>query len=525
MILGEIPSSAQVGFPLLTVLLLLPALGALAVWLIRDRHTAYQVGLWVAMIELVLTGVLMLLFVPGVPDMQFVERGPSIPALGLGYVVGVDGLSVLFLPIIALLAVLVIGYAEKTATEDVAGYVSAMLAFESTMIGAFISIDLLLFWLVFVLEMVPSYLLITRWGTGPLQREAGRHYVMAMSVGAVLMLAGILTLAWNHATFGDGQRGPSFDLLELLTVPVPLAVQTVAFFALFFGFAIKAPVFPFHTWLPKVLEHGPIVGAGVFLVGIKLGTYGFIRFVIPLLPEASREWFWLMAAFGGAGIVYGALIALAQTDLRRMLAFGSLSHMGVVMLGLFSLNFAGLQGGLLQMINLGITGAGLFFLAGFLHTRIGRPDLKQMGGLLHLVPVLTALFLLITISGIGLPGTNGFNGEHLVVLGGLEVHWLIAVIAGLGTFLTAAYMLRFFQRAFMGPVNPSLRPDIPDLRVREVAIAVPLIVLILWIGLYTTPFVRTIEGSLRALEQRIERGSFAGAQPGDVVTIEAEAHP
>lgn len=524
MILGEIPASEQVGFPLLTVLLLLPAVGALIVRLVRNGHVAYVAGLWIAVVELALTGVLMLLFVPDVPDMQFVERGPSIPALGVGYVVGVDGLSVLFLPITALLGLLVIGYAEKTATGDVRGYVSWMLAFEATMIGAFISIDLLLFWLMFVLEMIPSYLLITRWGTGPLQREAGRHYVLAMTVGAVLMLGGILALAWNHATFGDAPRGPSFDLLALLTVPVPLAVQTIAFFALFFGFAIKAPVFPFHTWLPKALEHGPIVGVSVFLVGIKLGTYGFIRFVIPLLPEASREWFWLMAAFGGAGIVYGALIALAQTNLRRMLAFGSLSHMGVVMLGLFSLNFAGLQGGLLQMINLGITGAGLFFLAGFLHMRIGRPDLERMGGLLHHVPALTALFLLITISGIGLPGTNGFNGEHLVVLGGLEVHWLIAVVAGLGTFLTAAYLLRYFQRAFMGPVNPALRADIPDLRAREIAIVVPLVVLILWIGLYTTPFVRTIEGSLRALEQRIERGSFAGT--GDaVMTLDPRAQP
>jgi len=280
---------------------------------------------------------------------------------------------------------------------------------------------------------------------------------------------------------------------------------------MFFGFAVKAPIFPFHTWMPKVLEEGPVVGMSVFLVGIKLGTYGLLRFLIPLLPEAAAEWFWLMAGLGVTGMVYGALIALIQTNLRRLLAYSSLSHMGVVMLGLFSLNVSGFEGGLLQMINLGIVGAGLFFIAGFLQTRIGPPDLSVLGGLVHYVPTLTAAFLIIAIAGIGLPGTNGFNGEHLVMIGAFQVHWVMAAASGLGVFLAASYFLFYFQRAFLGDpasVQVAQRLEkIPDLRARELVIALVLGGLVFWIGLDTGPILNTMSGSLRALETRMEQRS------------------
>jgi NADH-quinone oxidoreductase subunit M len=512
MILPEVTAAEQVGFPILSVLLILPIVVLVALQFVRNDGHAYRVALAGSVLELILAVWIALLFVRDVADMQFIEHVGPIPFLGFSYQLGVDGISVLFLPLTALMTVLVILYAEYAAKADTRHYMMATLGLEATLIGAFVSLDLILFWIFFVLELIPSYFLITRWGTGPGRVRAAREYLGFMLPGSVLMLIGIVLLGVNA---GRETGSATFDFLELLTVPVPNGWQTVIFFLLFFGFAVKAPIFPFHTWMPKVLEEGPIVGMSVFLVGIKLGTYGLIRFVIPLTPDAAKEWFWVAATLGVAGMVYGALIALIQTNLRRLLAFSSLSHMGVVMLGLFSLNFAGFQGGLLQMINLGIVGAGLFFIAGFLHNRTGPPDLSVLGGLIHYVPTLTATFLVIAIAGVGLPGTNGFNGEHLVMIGAFQVHWVMAAASGLGVFLTGAYVLYYFLRGFLGePATDQVKRTLetmPDLRRRELVIAITLGALVFWIGLDTGPILNTMNGSLRALETRIDQGSAATA--------------
>lgn len=518
MILPERFAVVQAGFPILSVLLLLPLVVVAVIWFVRDHAGAYRLALAASAAELLLAAYAALVFVPQVPDMQLVERGWSVPGLGIGYHLGVDGISVLFLPVTALLTLLVIFYAEYSAATDTRHYVMATLALEAMLIGAFVSLDLVMFWLFFVLELVPSYILITRWGTGSQRRRAANEYIAFMLMGSAAMLAGIVTLALN-ARRATGTL--SFDLLDLLRLPVPTDLQNVIFFLLFVGFAVKAPVFPLHTWMPKVLEQGPVVGMSVFLIGIKLGTYGFLRFVIPLLPEASRAWVWVMLGLGAAGMVYGAMIALIQTNLRRLLAFSSLSHMGVVMIGLFSLNFSGFQGGLLQMINLGIVGAGLFFVAGFLHSRVGSPDLSAMGDLVHRVPALTTTFLVIALAGIGLPGTNGFNGEHLVMLGAFKAHWFMALATGLGTFLTAAYSLWYFQRAFLSPPVADAGVDsgagdscahapqsMPDLKLREWVISMALGGVVFWIGLDTGPFLRTMNASLSALENRVNRSAI-----------------
>jgi NADH-quinone oxidoreductase subunit M len=512
MILPEVTAAEQVGFPILSVLLILPIVVLVALQFMRNDGHAYRLALAGSVLDLILAVWIALLFVRDVADMQFIEHVGPIPFLGFSYQLGVDGISVLFLPLTALMTVLVILYAEYAAKADTRHYMMATLGLEATLIGAFVSLDLILFWIFFVLELIPSYFLITRWGTGPGRVRAAREYLGFMLPGSVLMLIGIVLLGVNA---GRETGSATFDFLELLTVPVPNGWQTVIFFLLFFGFAVKAPIFPFHTWMPKVLEEGPIVGMSVFLVGIKLGTYGLIRFVIPLTPDAAKEWFWVAATLGVAGMVYGALIALIQTNLRRLLAFSSLSHMGVVMLGLFSLNFAGFQGGLLQMINLGIVGAGLFFIAGFLHNRTGPPDLSVLGGLIHYVPTLTATFLVIAIAGVGLPGTNGFNGEHLVMIGAFQVHWVMAAASGLGVFLTGAYVLYYFLRGFLGePATDQVKRTLetmPDLRRRELVIAITLGALVFWIGLDTGPILNTMNGSLRALETRIDQGSAATA--------------
>lgn len=496
----ELSSGEQIGFPILTVLLWLPVALALVMRLITDEARAYRIALTGCVIELALACVLAVRFIPEVATLQFVERLGPLPFLGISYFVGVDGVNMLFIPLTALLTLLVVLYRESGTGSNTRDYLTAILALQAATMGVFMSLDLILFWMFFVLELVPSYFLITRWGTGPRRQQAAGQYIVYMLVGSALMLLGILLFAMNSRIAG----GPTFDFVKLLEASLPERLQTLIFFLMFFGFAVKAPIFPFHTWMPKVLEEGPIVGMSVFLVGIKIGTYGFLRFMIPLLPDAAREWAWLMVTLGVIGMVYGAMIALVESNLRRLLAFSSLSHMGVVMLGLFALNVTGFQGALLQMINLGITAAGLYFVAGFLYHRIGAPELSAMGGLAGCAPWLTGTYLLIALAGVGLPGTSGFNGEHLVMMGAFETHWAMAVAAGLGTFLTAAYFLWYFQQAFLGPATPRPTSGFLDLRSRELLIAAALAVMIFWIGLYTTPFLQTMRGSLEALAQRVE---------------------
>ncbi len=499
MVIQEVLAATQIGFPALSVLVGLPLVTAALVAFCSAPRLAYGIAVGGAMIELALCVWVLNVFVPGSADLQFVERS------GI-YHLGIDGISALFLPLTALLTLLVTLHAEPGG-DGLRGYLIAIQGFAAAMMGAFVSVDLLLFWAFFVAELIPSYYLITRFGTGERRVEAANVYLGFMAVAAAAMLGGFLLLGHNYASV-TGQT--SYNLIELLKVPVPAPLQLTIFAALCLALAIKAPIFPFHTWMPRVLEQGPIVGMSVFLVGVKLGTYGFLRFVIPLLPEAAKEYFWVLAALGFIGMVYGALIALVQTNLRRLLAFASLSHMGVVMLGVFSLNFSGLQGGLLQMINLGITGAGLFFVAGFLANRLGTADLSGMGGLHQVVPRLALTFLVIGLAGIGMPGTNGFNGEHLVMIGAFRVHWVMALGVGLGTVLGAAYFLWYYQRAFLGERRPHAA-TMKDLNRSELVIAGSMTVAIFWIGLYTTPFLQTMNGSLAQLAARVEQGSGARA--------------
>jgi NADH-quinone oxidoreductase subunit M len=503
--LDEMLATDQVGFPILSVLIALPLVVCAALQFVRNERAATALAIGGAGLETALAAVLALRFESGVADVQYVERSGSF--LGASWHLGVDGINLLFIPLTALLGLLVIVYAEHSTpgssrTGSVRQYSTATLALVAATIGAFAALDLIVFWFFFVVELVPSWFLITRWGTGAARLRAAREYIGFMAVGSVLMLAGIVLLGRNHTqSTGDGY---SFDLLVLLEAGEPAKAQTLIFFLLFFGFAVKAPIFPFHTWLPKVLEHGPVVSMCVFLVGIKLGTYGLLRFAIPLLPDAASEWFWLMALLGVTGTVYGALLALGQSNLRRLLAYASLSHMGVVMLGLFSLNLDGFEGALLQMVNLGIVGAGLFFVAGFLSTRVGPPEIGSLGGVIHHAPLLTGAFLILALAGIGLPGTNGFNGEHLVMLGAYQQHRSMAFAAGLGVFLTAAYLLSYFLRAFMGAGRPAVGERVYDLTRRERGIVLVLAALIFWIGLGTGPFIQTIRPSLTALEQQFE---------------------
>ncbi len=511
---AELLATDQVGFPFLSLLLLLPLVAAAIVVSLPDARIATRVAIAAAAVEFAGTVAVALAFQPGVSDMQFVERVGVF--LGVSWHVGVDGVSILFLPLTGLLGLMVVAYAEhnipaRRADGDpsivgsASGYSAAILILEATMLGAFVALDLMIFWFFFVAELVPSWFLITRWGTRPQRRDAARNYVGFVGAGALFMLIGIVLT--GHAYAAATGDGVSFELGKLLASGLSPSVQTWPFLLFALALAAKAPLFPFHTWLPKVLDHGPVVGISVFLVGVKLGTYGFLRFAIPLFPDAAKEWLWVMATAGAVSVIYGSFLALGQTNLRRLLAFASVAHMGVVMLGLFSLNLDGFEGAVLQMVNLGIVGAGLFFVAGFLTARIGQPELGSLGGLVSSAPLMTTAFLVVALAGVGLPGTNGFNGEHLVMLGGYQRSWWIAVVAGLGVLLTAAYSLFYFIRGFMGEPHATLAERVYDLTRGERAIVAALAVLIFWIGLGTSPFIHRMRPSLTWLEDRVEQAS------------------
>jgi NADH-quinone oxidoreductase subunit M len=497
----------EFGFPILSILLFLPLLGAIGLWTQRDTALIKKSALGIAVFELLLAVFLLLRFIPESAAMQFSERLNWIPALGISYHLAVDGISILFIGLTAFITVLIILYSWDVVQDRVKAYFMSILALETTIMGIFVSIDLILFFVFWELMLVPSYFLIKLWGVGEDKPYAALKYVLYTLLGSVFMLVGFALLSLNYH---DVTNTYSFDLLDLLKVPVPVGDQLLIFWLIFMGLAFKAPVFPFHTWLPDALVQGPI-GMSVVLAGVKLGTYGFLRFSFPLLPEASTNAtvVVIVMSLALAAIVWGAIIAIMQPDFRRLLVFSSISHLGFVVLGLFALNFQGLQGSLLQMINLGFTTAGLFFLAGFLYDRLGNTLLENCGGIASKMPLLATFFLIIGMASIGLPGTNGFIGEFLILLGAFQAHWIYGAVAVSGVIFAAAYFLWYYERAIFGPIGERVPQVLKDLTQRESIIAVSLCVMIFWIGLYPSPFLRMVNGSLQAVMDRLDRGSIA----------------
>jgi NADH-quinone oxidoreductase subunit M len=511
-------------FPILSCILFLPVAGAAVLWLFDDEDMVRTSALTIALVELALSLFVLLRFVPDSAAMQFAEHVRWIPALGISYHLAVDGISVLFVGLTAFLTVLIVIYSWDTVRHQVKLYMMALLALETTTMGVFVSVDLILFFVFWELMLIPSYFLIKLWGGGAERHYAALKYVLYTLLGSVFMLVGIALLNLNYhqwATLHHAEPAYSFDLLELLTVPIPLHQQILIFWLMFLGFAFKAPVFPFHTWLPDALLEGPI-GMAVVLAGLKLGTFGFMRFSIPLLPEASKSQtvVSVVMALGLAAILYGAIMALIQPDFRRLLAYSSISHLGFIVIGLFALNYQGLQGSLLTMINLGFSTAGLFFIAGFLYSRQQTTQLASFGGMAKQVPLLATFFLLIGLASIGLPGTNGFVGEFLILLGAFKAHWLYGSLAVLGVIFGAAYFLWYYERAMFGPLSKTVKGSIGDLHFREVVIAVSLSVMILWIGLYPAPFLRMMNGSVQAMVDRLDRGTVASVEKAPAVRVD-----
>jgi NADH-quinone oxidoreductase subunit M len=461
---------------------------------------ARRVAFVFSLVPLLLSLLLLTGFDAAEGSLQFVERASWIPSLGVSYANGVDGFSLWLIVLTTFLTPLVLLAAWGDVHRNVKAYMCLMLALEGCMLGCLVALDLILFFVWWELMLFPMFFLIGIWG-GPNRRYATIKFVLFTMAGSALMFVAIMYLAWAHARGGE----LTFDLLQLYDTPLSAAEQSWLFAAFALAFLIKVPAIPLHTWLPDAHTEAP-TGGSVILAGVllKLGAYGFLRLAIPLFPEAAYDAMNLMFVLAVGGIVYGAMVALVQPDMKRLVAYSSVSHLGFVLLGLFAFNNAGVSGSVLQMVSHGLSTGALFLLVGFIYERRHTRIISEYGGLWSVVPVFAAIFLVVTLSSIGLPGTNGFVGEFLILLGAFRAHPVAAAVATLGVVLGAVYMLRLYKRVFFGEVTVAENRKLVDLSPREIAVMVPLLVMIFWIGLYPKPFLARIEPTAQHYLERIE---------------------
>ncbi len=500
---------------LLNAICYLPLAGALFIIFGIHRENTRAIR-WaataVAGLDFLLSVPLWFLYRPDGPEFQFVTRAEWIPKVGVQYLFGVDGFAVLLILLTTLLTFISVYSSFTAITHREKEYYVFLLLLGTGMLGVFMSLDFVLFYVFWEVMLVPMYFLIGVWG-GPRKLYAAIKFFLYTLVGSVLMLVGILALYFYNSTGLEAVGLPglgnpaTFEIPKLFEIAphIPPGLQMWIFLAFFVGFAIKVPMWPFHTWLPDAHVEAPTAGS-VILAGVllKMGTYGFVRFSLPLLPHATRwavSWISVLAIIA---IIYGALVAMAQKDMKKLVAYSSVSHMGFVMLGMFALNAPGLRGSILQMINHGVSTGALFLLVGIIYERRHNRMIAEYGGLAKVMPLYAMFFMIITMSSIGLPTLNGFIGEFTILLGAFNVSWVWALFAATGIVLGAGYMLWMYQRVFFGELTNEKNRDLPDLNRREQWTLIPLIVLAFWIGLYPKPFFRIMEPTVTRVLERVE---------------------
>ena len=460
---------------------------------------------------------------------QLVQHTPWIADYGIHYFMGVDGISLFLVVLTGFLLPIILLASWNDITKQVKQYVFFMLALQTGMLGAFLSLNLFLFYVFFEVMLIPMYFVIGIWG-GPRRVYATIKFFIYTMVGSLLMLVGILVLAYMHY---QQFQAISFDYISLVP-DVPALIDTAipatggpfwmtqaGLFAVFaLAFAIKVPLFPFHTWLPDAHVEAPTAGSAVLAgVLLKIGTYGFVRFSLPLFPVAATETFaTTIVALSVIGIIYGALVAMVQSDVKKLVAYSSVSHLGFVMLGMFALNLQGLEGSILQMVNHGISTGALFILVGMIYERRHTREIAQFGGISQVMPVFATVFIIATMSSIGLPALNGFVGEFLILLGAFGRHPGWTVLAATGVILSAVYMLWMVRRVFFGPVEHEANQKLLDLSLREKLVAAALIVPMIWIGVYPASFLRPMDRSVQDLLRTMEaRGAKIALLPPESV--------
>jgi len=505
----------------LSIILFTPLAGALILLLVnkQNENAIRWIANLVALIGFAVSVPLWFWYQPSGADFQFVERAPWIPSVGAEYFLGVDGLSTLLILLTTMMGFIAILSSWTAITERVKEYYIFLLVLQTGMLGAFMSLDFLLFFLFWEVMLVPMYFLIGIWGSANRLYSAIKFFLYTL-VGSVVMLLGILALYfYNHSLTGVY----TFDVTQFHKLAVPFNLQWWVFLAFFLGFAIKVPMFPFHTWLPDAHTDAPTAGSVILAaVLLKMGTYGFLRFSLPILPDASRHFVPMIVTLSIIGIVYGALVALAQKDWKRLVAYSSVSHMAMVMLGMFALNPVGITGSIVQQLNHGISTGALFLLVGVVYERRHTREISEYGGLSKVMPVYAAIFLIMTMSSIGLPTLNGFIGEFLILQGVFVASKMWAAFAASGVVLGAAYMLYLYQRTMFGKIENPKNEHLLDLNHREFATFAPLLVLAVWMGLYPSPFLRRLESSVNHIVVRVN-SQYASACGGGAPAAAAVA--
>lgn len=512
---------------MLSGLLFLPLAGAALVMLLPARKPGLVRGAALAVSSAALAWAVVLFarFDGGTAAAQFVERRAWL-GYGIRYEIGLDGLSLALVVLTTLLAPLVLLSAWKSVRDRVKAFNGLFLLLETGLIGVFVSLDLFLFYVFWEAVLVPMYFLIGLWG-GHRRLYASLKFVVFTMAGSLLFLAGLIVLAGlYHAASGDH----SFALADLYRLALSPGLQTGLFLAFAAGFAVKIPLFPLHTWLPDAHVEAP-TAASVFLAAVllKMGAYGFIRFAVPLFPDATRRFLPALSVLAVIGVVYGGFMALAQKDMKSLVAYSSVSHMGLVMLAVFALNPAGFQGALFQMVNHGLSTGALFLCVGFLYERADRRGLDDFGGVARTMPVFAALTLIAALSSMGLPGLNGFAGEILCLFGIGRRSVLLAALAASTLILSAAYLLNLLRRVFHGPADKSVVLELRDLDRRELTTLVPLILLMFALGLFPGLLLQKTDGSAKAYFELLrarERSTEAAVKAGrNAVLIEAPFPP
>jgi len=512
------------GFPILSLITFLPLVGAILLLMVgREQiRSLRNLALLVSVATFAVSLPVPFLYDQTTPAMQFVERAGWIPSLGVTYFVGLDGISLWLVMLTTFLSPLAILCSFESIKHRAKEYYVFMLVLETGMLGVFLSLDFFLFYVFWEVMLVPMYFLIGVWGSDRRLYSAIKFFLYTL-FGSVVMLLGILAIYF----YAGAQTGTyTFDVLALMRVAYPngsvfdflgvsLGFQDLVWLSFALSFAIKVPMFPFHTWLPDAHTDAPTAGS-VILAGVllKMGTYGFLRFNLPMFPEASQHFVPMIFVLSIIAIIYGAMVCMVQPDMKRLIAYSSVSHMGFIMLGMFAFNAQGVQGSLLQMINHGLSTGGLFLIVGLIYDRRHTRQIAELGGLSKQMPIYATLFAIIMFSSMGLPGLNGFIGEFLILIGAFQVGWWWGAFAVTGIVLGAAYMLWLYQRTMFGEITKEENKTLKDLDAREIATLIPIIALCFWIGLYPAPFLRAMEVSIANVIQTVEKGAAGKAVQG-----------
>ena len=495
-------------FPILSLITFLPLVGALAILMIRGdarvvARNARATALWVSLIVFVLSLLLWIEFDRGTAAFQFVEKVAWIPSFGVSYHMGVDGISVFFVLLSTFLTPICVLASWDAIQERVREYMIAFLVLETLMVGMFCALDFVLFYVFFEGVLIPMFLIIGVWG-GPRRVYAAFKFFLFTLTGSVLMLIAILVIFWEADTT---------DIPRLLQVALDPDLQLWLWLAFFASFAVKVPMWPVHTWLPDAHVEAPTAGS-VILAGVllKMGAYGFLRFSVPMLPLATDFFTPMIYVLSIVAIIYTSLVALAQEDMKKLIAYSSVAHMGFVTIGIFTLTHQGVQGAVAQMLSHGFVSAALFLCVGVVYDRIHSRDIETYGGLVERMPRYAVVFMVFMLASVGLPGTSGFVGEFLVLVGAFQVNTWVALLATTGIILGAAYMLYLYRRVILGRLEKEHLKSILDLNAREVLVFAPLVAVTIWMGVWPAPFLDVMEVSVANLVEQ-HRAALEAVRP------------